>query len=483
LEGGPSWVPGKISGGLSFDGVDDFVEVAHSDAYLLSEGSVAFWFKTDDAGKIQGLFSKDSSGFDTGGHLTIHLDGSRVKVRIQSASASFEVMSGVVQSDRWYHVASTFGSGGLMLYVDGVLFSGDAYTGGLVGNREPIAIGANSWNSGNLIVTATDSYIDGVIDDVRIYNRALSGAEVAALVSPSTTPPPPPPPPPPPLVVPPVTSILCGGIACELDPYSDPVVVSFTCTDDTGCESTEFCVDADNTCVPSTDYDSTANPVISDPGTNYVRYFSVDADGNVELTKAAQINIGSDTGAPVVSDGEPSGSIAFGSVSVVIRVVTDEGATCKFSDVSNLPYDAAGTKIFSTTGGKIHSSTVTDLVDGVSYAYYVRCRDGDGNINDADFEINFEVADAPLCGDGSCFGGESCSSCSADCGSCPVTSTSTTSSSGGGGGSSGGGGGNTGTSAIISEESSLGQSLVAGDVGSFVFDKFVSTLIPEPLLR
>jgi len=53
-----------------------------------------------------------------------------------------------------------------------------------------------------------------------------------------------------------------------------------------------------------------------------------------------------------------------------------------------------------------------------------------------------------------------------------LTSTDSTTSGGGGGGSSGGGGGNTGTSAFISEESSLGQSLVAGDVGSFVIYNF-----------
>jgi len=466
LEGGPSWVTGKFGGGLSFDGVDDFVEVAHSDAYLLSEGTVAFWFKTDTVVGSQGLFSKDSNGFDTGGHLTISIQNSRVSVRIQSTGASFEVESGVVQTDRWYHVALTFGSGGLMLYVDGVSFTGDAYTGGLIGNREPIAIGAASWRSDNLVVGPTSDYFGGVIDDVRIYNRALTSAEVIAIVSP------PPPPPPPPPSAPPVTSILCDGVACETDPYSDPIVISFTCSDDTGCESTKYCVDADNTCAPNIEYVSGAEPIISNPGTNYVRYSSVDVDGNVELTKAAQINVGSDTGAPVVSDGRPSGVLAGGTVEDVLSVVTDEGASCKFSDVAGLSFDDGGMKIFSTTGGTSHSSLVGSLVDGVSYAYYVRCRDAKGNSNDADFEISFSVGDGSLCGDGSCFGGESCSSCSADCGSCPVTSTSTTSSSGGGGGGSGGGS-STSTSAFVSEKSSLGQSLVAGDVGSFVFEKFV----------
>jgi len=369
--GNPVWTSGKVDGGLSFDGVDDFVEVAHSDAYLLSEGSVAFWFKTDDAAKDQGLFSKDSNGFDSGGHLTIYLQNSRVKTRIQSTSASFTVESGVVQSDTWYHVAFTFGSGGLKLYVDGGSpFTDASHTGGLLGNREPIAIGAKSWSSDNLVVTPTHSYTDGVIDDVRIYNRALTSAEVIAIVSP------PPPPPPPPHLSPPVTSILCDGVACERDLYSDSVTITLNCNDDSGCASTNYCVHNCPSglnclaviCEPSV-YDANFVPVISDPGTNSVLFFSVDIDGNVEETQIVVIEIVSDTIPPVLSSGDPVRIVVKGTTETNIDVDTVENATCKYSAMAGRAYDDSGMMLFDATGSTIHSALVGDLSDGNVIGY------------------------------------------------------------------------------------------------------------------
>ncbi len=61
------------------------------------------------------------------------------------------------------------------------------------------------------------------------------------------------------------------------------------------------------------------------------------------------------------------------------------------------------------------------------------------SINTTNFSA-FSLVESSYCGDTTCDSSESCSSCSLDCGACPVTSTSSSSSSGGGGGSSGGGG-------------------------------------------
>ena len=58
-------------------------------------------------------------------------------------------------------------------------------TGGIAadeeGNYEPIALGANTWQSGNLTIMSLQSYLDGRLDDVRIYDQQLSAAQVAAV--------------------------------------------------------------------------------------------------------------------------------------------------------------------------------------------------------------------------------------------------------------------------------------------------------------
>ena len=190
LEGGR--IAGAVAVGpvqetaASFDGQTDFVVVPHSDAYLLDNGTIVLRFKANDLTGRRGLFSKDSNDYDTGGHVTIYVESSLVKARIQTTSGSHYVTSTTqVQPDSWYHVALTFGSGGMKLYVDGAEEDTNAHTGGLgatsggSGNLEPIVIGANQWASGNLVVNNLSDYFDGQIGHVEVLSNALTPIQIA----------------------------------------------------------------------------------------------------------------------------------------------------------------------------------------------------------------------------------------------------------------------------------------------------------------
>ena len=173
---------------VHFDGVDDFVEVPHSPDYLMDEGTVAFWANADAIGTQQGLFSKDSTGFDTGGHLTVLiLPTGVVQVRLQSTTGDNFVNSAPIAAGTWVHVAFSWGPAGMALYIDGAAPVTNAYTGGLgvtsggPGNFEPISFGANSWVSDDLLVTPTIDHFAGYLDDVRINNPALTLAEIQTL--------------------------------------------------------------------------------------------------------------------------------------------------------------------------------------------------------------------------------------------------------------------------------------------------------------
>lgn len=181
---------------VSFDGNNDYVEIPHSDDYLLDNGTVAFWFRAQNVG-TSGLFSKDSQGNDTGGHLTIRTirNGGqrRLWVRLQGVSdeSTLDVNLGNgLQNNTWYHVAVTFGSGGLRLYLDGVEIASDAgFTRGLgttsggIGNFEPIVLGANSWASNDLQATPLVDWFRGWMDEVVIYDRALTPSDIGDLVN------------------------------------------------------------------------------------------------------------------------------------------------------------------------------------------------------------------------------------------------------------------------------------------------------------
>ena len=77
-----------------FDGDDDYIEIPHANAYALDSGTFSCWFKADTTSGRQGLFSKDSTGYDTGGHFCVFVEGGKVRVRMQSTSESFWVEAG-----------------------------------------------------------------------------------------------------------------------------------------------------------------------------------------------------------------------------------------------------------------------------------------------------------------------------------------------------------------------------------------------------
>jgi type II secretory pathway pseudopilin PulG len=187
---GNEWTSGQVAGALQFDGSNDYVAIPHIDAYLADNGTVALWFKGDNVSGRGELFSKDSSNYDTGGHLTIYVNDDEVEVRLQGTSTSDEVNSGeILDDDTWYHAALTWGSTGMTLYINGVEVDTDSYTGGLgtssggAGNYEPLALGACTWGSNNLAITPLQYYFEGAIDDVRFYGRALDATEVETLAS------------------------------------------------------------------------------------------------------------------------------------------------------------------------------------------------------------------------------------------------------------------------------------------------------------
>ncbi len=114
-------------------------------------------------------------------------------------------------------------------------------------------------------------------------------------------------------------------------------------------------------------------------------------DGNVFTIiqqTASEIIIG-DTIPPVISNGQPTGTLPAGTTEVILSVDTNEQATCKYSTTSGTSY-ASMTNTFATTGGTTHLQQITGLTDG-AYNYYVKCQDTFGNANTNDAVISFTI--------------------------------------------------------------------------------------------
>ena len=144
--------------------------VSHDAAFALDAGEVSLTFRSDTG--RGGLFSKDHRGYGDGGHLTIDLVGGRVRMRLQSATASHEIRSERIELGREYDLVARFGPDGMELRLDGITVGTNAYAGGLAGNVEDIAIGASKAYDIAGINARLRRHFDGRISDVQIRDAA-----------------------------------------------------------------------------------------------------------------------------------------------------------------------------------------------------------------------------------------------------------------------------------------------------------------------
>ncbi len=156
----------------------------HQSAYELGQGTIEMIITptSGDLSSKKGLFSKDHTGYGSGGHLSIYLESGVLKSRLQSESADYPTsMSGIVANQK-HHVVMSFGPGQHKMYLNGVLKSTAVYTGGLIGQSQDVVLGALNWGSqpGGLKI---ESIFSGAMDFVKIYGSQLSDSQVTQLAN------------------------------------------------------------------------------------------------------------------------------------------------------------------------------------------------------------------------------------------------------------------------------------------------------------
>ena len=176
---GATWTSaGKIGNALSFDG-NDYVDCAYRGDYLVTTGTIMAWVKptSSSSGAIAGLPYSAASGWpDPYIGLALLHTTDRVKVYGNAGGTGNHVdmpLLTPLDLNVWTHVAGTYDGKSWKLYINGVLrkvfpTAGNiAYTGYV-----HLPIGVRS-------VTAPGDYFVGVIDEVKLYNYALNGAEIS----------------------------------------------------------------------------------------------------------------------------------------------------------------------------------------------------------------------------------------------------------------------------------------------------------------
>ncbi|MEM9781438.1 MAG: LamG-like jellyroll fold domain-containing protein, partial [Pseudomonadota bacterium] len=182
IEGGPGAVVQSLDQ-ASFDGTNT-VQIDHTDGAETTSGSIVMTITPESPGDgNQALYSKDHSGYETGGHLTIWIsDDSKLKVRMQDTSQSVHLSTREkLEAGESYDVAFTFDDSGLKLYVDGTLVDTDiVLPDGMTGNTEDAILGASTrirkGDDDNL-----EWFYEGDIENFAMVDRALTPGEVVLL--------------------------------------------------------------------------------------------------------------------------------------------------------------------------------------------------------------------------------------------------------------------------------------------------------------
>ena len=168
---GASRTSGRYGGALSFDGVNDWVTVNDANSLDLRTSmtleawvrptSTSYWrtvvIKEQPGQLAYAMYSSTDSGRPSG-HVFTTGD-----VGLQGPSA--------LPANAWSHLTTTWDGLTLRLYVNGTQVASGALAGTAVASTSPLRIGGNSvWAE----------WFSGLIDEVRVYNRALTPAEIAA---------------------------------------------------------------------------------------------------------------------------------------------------------------------------------------------------------------------------------------------------------------------------------------------------------------
>ena len=165
---GATWANGQVGQALNFNGSSGYVQAT---GYDLPSFTASAWVKTSAVSNWKGIIEFTSSANDRRG---IGLSTAGAVYIIYGSTSRYKISTKEVDDGNWHHVVGTFDGTTATVYVDGTSYSLGSQTSGSAGLANILKIGNMSFNG-------SAYYFSGLIDEVRVYNRALSPDEALRL--------------------------------------------------------------------------------------------------------------------------------------------------------------------------------------------------------------------------------------------------------------------------------------------------------------
>ena len=356
---GAAWTTGHAGGALSFDGVNDIVNVPDSSSLDVTQVTVEAWVRpTSLGGQWRTVALKEKTGqMAYALYAGTNAGGASGHVNVSGSSDVFVQNASILPTNAWTHLASTYNGSKIRLYANGVQVASKAVTGPIVITGQALKIGGN---------TVWDEWFAGKIDDLRIYNRALTAAQINTDMA---------------------TPVAGGGTPADTQAPTTPGTPSVTSTSGTSI-SIGWAASSDNVAV--TGYGAYRNGTLagSPAGTTYtysalacgtsytLAVDAFDAAGNrsaKSTTTTASTSAcppPADTTAPTVPGNFAVSGSTAGSISVSWTASTDATGVTGYTNYRN------GTNAGATTGT---TYLYSGLACGTSYSLGVDASDAAGN--------------------------------------------------------------------------------------------------------
>ena len=185
LEGDGQWVEGVLDGAWEGDGTGDYIRVPHSDSLDISDAvTVALWLYGGIA--PDQVLCKGNGGDAWVSSYSIRVDDDSAHSRqINWRGRGGTAVNGLnsasaLPTDEWIHVAVTFdvdaAGDNQKIYLNGVLDAENQSSEPLSTNTDDVLIGADAYST-------TRWHWQGMLDDIRIYNKALPAKQIVSVMA------------------------------------------------------------------------------------------------------------------------------------------------------------------------------------------------------------------------------------------------------------------------------------------------------------
>lgn len=172
---GPTRVAGKIGSSLNFDGTNDYVNLGTPDV-AGSAMTISAWVRADAFVNDPRIISKATGQLAADHYWSLNTSSTgflRFRLKTGTTTTTLQSATGALTTNTWHYVAATYDGSNMRIYNNGVEVASVSKTGAIAqSNTTQAWIGANP----------TDIYRpwDGLIDELKIFSRAMTVDEIKA---------------------------------------------------------------------------------------------------------------------------------------------------------------------------------------------------------------------------------------------------------------------------------------------------------------